>query len=132
MKDYFWDGGSILEMYVFYLESCENASNDCRAGVHIDWDGVIHEMPEKDVLNEIDILSIRDNLPTFISCKIGNVDQKAFYELETVANRFGGKYAKKVLVAAKEVAPGYLLRAKEMGIEVRNVERGICQNDEVP
>ena len=88
IKNYFWDGGSILEMYAFLKESHENISNDCRVGVHIDWDGVIHNMPGKDVLNEIDIMSINDNLPTFISCKIGNVDQMALYELETVANRF--------------------------------------------
>ena len=121
IKNYFWDGGSILEMYAFLKESHENISNDCRVGVHIDWDGVIHNMPGKDVLNEIDIMSINDNLPTFISCKIGNVDQMALYELETVANRFGGKYAKKVLVVAKDVAPGHLLRAEEMGIEVRRI-----------
>lgn len=121
IKNYFWDGGSILEMYAFLKESHENISNDCRVGVHIDWDGVIHNMPGKDVLNEIDIMSINDNLPTFISCKIGNVDQMALYELETVANRFGGKYAKKVLVVAKDVAPVHLLRAEEMGIEVRRI-----------
>lgn len=121
IKNYFWDGGSILEMYAFLKESHENVSNDCRVGVHIDWDGVIHNAPGKDVLNEIDIMSINDNLPTFISCKIGNVDQMALYELETVSNRFGGKYAKKVLVVAKDVAPGHLLRAEEMGIEVRKI-----------
>lgn len=121
IKNYFWDGGSILEMYAFLKETHENDANDCRVGVHIDWDGVIHNMPGKDVLNEIDIMSMKDNLPTFISCKIGNVDQMALYELETVANRFGGKYAKKVLVVAKDVAPGHLLRAEEMGIEVRKI-----------
>lgn len=121
IKNYFWDGGSILEMYAFLKETHENDANDCRVGVHIDWDGIIHNMPGRDVLNEIDIMSMKDNLPTFISCKIGNVDQMALYELETVANRFGGKYAKKVLVVAKDVAPGHLLRAEEMGIEVRKI-----------
>jgi len=119
IKNYFWDGGSILEMYTFLKESQKGDSNDCRVGVHIDWDGVINNIPGKDILNEIDIMSIENNLPTFISCKIGNVDQMSLYELETVANRFGGKYAKKVLVIAKEMAAGHLLRAKEMGIEVR-------------
>lgn len=121
IKNYFWDGGSILEMYAFLKETHENDANDCRVGVHIDWDGVIHNMPGRDVLNEIDIMSMKNNLPTFISCKIGNVDQMALYELETVANRFGGKYAKKVLVVAKDMAPGHLLRAEEMGIEVRKI-----------
>ncbi|MBQ8638510.1 MAG: DUF1887 family protein [Lachnospiraceae bacterium] len=119
IKNYFWDGGSILEMYVFLKEVQDDTFDDCRVGVHIDWDGVIHKGSGKDVLNEIDIMSIQQNVPTFISCKIGNVDQMALYELETVANRFGGKYAKKVLAVAKEVAPVYLLRAEEMGIEIR-------------
>ena len=50
---------------------------------------------------------------------IGNVDQMALYELETVAKRFGGKYAKKVVATAQPISPGHLQRAKEMGIEVR-------------
>jgi hypothetical protein len=38
--------------------------------------------------------------------------------LETVANRFGGKHAKKVLVATKDLTQSDYLRAKEMGIIV--------------
>ena len=60
-------------------------------------------------------------MPTYISCKMGNVDQMALYELETVANWFDGIYAKKVLINAKDIAPGHLLRAEEMGIEVRKI-----------
>ena len=119
IKNYFWDGGSILEMYGFLLESEQDPEpSDCRVGVHIDWDGVFHREWGLDVLNEIDIMSIHNNLPTFISCKMGSVDQMALYELETVATRFGGKYARKVLMVAKELAGGHLERAKEMGIEV--------------
>ena len=42
----------------------------------------------------------------------------ALYELDTVARRFGGKYAKKVLVTADKLGDIYLERAREMGIEV--------------
>lgn len=121
IKNYFWDGGSILEMYAFLKESRECTFDDCRIGVHIDWDGVIHNSSSEDVLNEIDIMGIRNNLPVFISCKIGNVDQMALYELETIANRFGGKYAKKILVIAKHVSSAHLLRAEEMGIEIKRL-----------
>ena len=121
IKDYFWDGGSVLEMYTYLVASKDTANNDCRIGVHIDWDGVIHEGSNDDVLNEIDILSISNNLPTFISCKIGKADQTALYELDAVASRFGGKYAKKVLAVAKPISTSHLLRAEEMGIEVRNM-----------
>jgi len=122
VKNYFWDGGSILEMYTFLQECEREETNDCRVGVHIDWDGVIHDVSNDDVLNEIDIMSIDNNLPTFISCKIGKVDQMALYELSTVANQFGGKYAKKVLAVAKPIAPAHSLRAKEMGIEIKMIQ----------
>lgn len=119
IKDILWDSGSILEMYAFLLESREDPVTDCRVGVHIDWDGIIHAGGNQDVLNEIDVMSIRNNLPTFMSCKIGNVDQMALYELETIASRFGGHYARKVLTVAKDISPAHRRRAKEMGIEIR-------------
>lgn len=118
IQNYFWDGGSILEMYAFVQMSKEDF-DDCRVGVHVDWDGTIHHGKGADVLNEVDIMAIRNNIPTLVSCKIGNVDQMALYELETVASRFGGKYAKKVLAVAKKAAQAHLLRAEEMGIEIR-------------
>jgi hypothetical protein len=126
VKNYFWDGGSILEMHTFLEESKREEIADCRVGVHIDWDGVIHDSVNSDVLNEIDIMSIEGNMPTFISCKSGKVDQMALYELSTIANKFGGKYVKKVLVISKEISEVHLLRAKEMGIEVRNV----CESEQ--
>lgn len=39
--------------------------------------------------------------------------------IQTVASRFGGKYAKKVLVTANTLGEVYMERAKEMGIYVR-------------
>ena len=51
----------------------------------------------------------------------------ALYELETVASRFGGKYAKKVLVAPQGLSYGHRLRAQEMGIIVK---RDITDLDE--
>ena len=122
IKQLLWDSGSILEMHTFLQETRKEGIKDCRVGVHIDWDGIVHNDSGRDVLNEIDVMSIQNNRPTFISCKIGNVDQMALYELETVANRFGGKYAKKILATAQEPSSAHVRRAKEMGIEVR-VER---------
>ena len=119
IKQLIWDSGSILEMYTFLLESRKADVADCRVGVHIDWDGIVHNDGSMDVLNEIDVMCIQNNVPTFISCKLGSVDQMALYELETVANRFGGKYAKKVLATAQELSTAHMRRAEEMGIEVR-------------
>ena len=121
IKQLLWDSGSILEMYTFLQETRKEGITDCRVGVHIDWDGVVHHNGNLDVLNEIDVMSIQNNRPTFISCKIGNVDQMALYELETVANRFGGKYAKKVLATAQPLSQAHMQRALEMGIEIREI-----------
>lgn len=123
IQDCLWGGGSILELYTFLQE--RNGTDDCRVGVHIDWDGVIHQASGIDVLNEVDVLALRGNIPTFISCKSGKMGSAqslhALYELETVAKRFGGRYARKVLVTTKPMANVYLSRAEEMGIEVRNL-----------
>lgn len=121
IKECLWEGGSILELHICQKEA--RHSGECQVGVHLDWDGVIHDEPGVDVLNEIDVLSLDGNIPTFISCKSGKMGAQqslyALYELDTVARRFGGKYAKKVLVTAKDLQPVYLERAAEMGIEVR-------------
>lgn len=121
IKNCLWESGSILELHTCQKESEE--SDECKVGVHLDWDGVIHDQRGIDVLNEIDVLSLKGNVPTFISCKSGKMGAQqalhALYELETVARRFGGKYAKKVLVTAKELGDVYKERAKEMGIEIQ-------------
>lgn len=119
-RDVLWDSGSILELHTFLGES--KTADDCKVGVHIDWDGEIHEFPGQDVVNEVDILSLQGNIPTFISCKNGKMESNqalhALYELDMVATRFGGKYAKKKLVITKFMPEIYRARAEEMGIEV--------------
>ena len=125
IKDCIWEGGSILELHVF--EERKKISDDCRVGVHLDWDGIIHTGENaKDVLNEIDVLSLNGNIPTFISCKTGKMDSNktlhALYELSTVARRFGGKYSKRVLVCTQSICDVYLERAEEMGIEVKVIQ----------
>ena len=116
VRESFWDAGSILELHTYMV--ARTFGNDCRIGVHLDWDGVIHNQPDEDTTNEIDVLLLHGYTPVFISCKNGNVKKDALYELETVANRFGGKHAKKVLVATKDLTQSDYLRAKEMGIIV--------------
>lgn len=117
LREVLWEAGSILELHT-YLSEAER-SDDCMVGVHLDWDGRLHEKASEDVYNEIDVLSLKGFIPTFISCKSGNVNQMALYELETVASRFGGKYAKKVLIAPQGLSYGHRMRAQEMGIVVK-------------
>lgn len=120
IKNCLWESGIVLELHVYRQE--KRKSDDCRIGVHIDWDGVIHGQAGIDVLNEVDVLSLSGFVPTFISCKSGKMRSQialhALYELDTVAKRFGGKYARKLLVTTQWVGNVYRERAKEMGIEI--------------
>ena len=115
------DAGSILELHVY--QKLRRTMPNSKVGVHLDWDGVIHTRAGEDVLNEIDVLSLSGLIPVFVSCKIGRANKNALYELSAVAGRFGGRYAKKVLVSAKEMTETDLNRAKEMGIEVVDKDR---------
>lgn len=103
-------GGTVLELKVFSLaKSLQNEDGgaedpyytDALSGVFIDWDGVLHNDNDltKDTENEIDVILMKGITPIFISCKNGWVEEEELYKLETVANRYGGIYAKKVLIA---------------------------------
>ena len=117
VKECLLNTGSILELHTYMEEKKD--STDCLVGIHLDWDGFIQHDGRQDVLNEVDVLVLRGYIPTFISCKNGGVDKNALYELHTVAEKFGGKYAKKVLVATRELSATDMERAREMNIEVR-------------
>ncbi len=117
MKDCLCDSGSILELYSFLVASECNYFDSCDIGVHLDWDGIINGwLP--DVTNEVDVLLLKDNIPTFISCKNGRVDKDALYELDTIANKFGGKYSKRVILSPQSNDETLTERAREMGIVI--------------
>ena len=125
------DGGMILELKTLIDEA--QTSDEAAAGQNLDWDGVLLDVG--DVYNEIDVVSIKGYVPTFISCKNGRLFKKnatgnrdngylhALYELDVVAKRFGGKYVNKVLVTWNEVGGAYRDRADEMGIKIRRPTR---------
>ena len=93
--------GDVLEMKVLF--EARNLQKDgkpffdsCYIGVNIDWvDG-----DSKITKNEIDVILMRGLTPVFISCKIGTIQEIEPYKLWTVAERFGGKHVKKVLIAS--------------------------------
>lgn len=121
IRDCLLDAGCLLELHTYYDREESGKYIDCRVGVHIDWDGDINGR-EIDVENEIDVMLLEGLTPVFISCKNGRVNQMALYELDAVANRFGGKYVRKELCATQEITPGYLKRAEEMKIIVNMEE----------
>ena len=120
--------GTILELYVAVVaqglfENDERIYHDVLSGVWLDWDGRLEENGQADVSNEIDVMLMCGAVPVFISCKNGDVGIDELYKLDTVSSRFGGKYAKKVLVLTQPEKLGSRkeaieLRAKEMGIRL--------------
>ena len=122
--------GQALEMKIFTVaksvldENGKPVYDDAVNGVTIDWDGVLHDdtlEKQYDTVNEIDVLLIHRVVPVFISCKNGAVTADELYKLSAVAERFGGRYAKKVLVATAidrmgEAGKYLRQRAKDMHI----------------
>lgn len=116
-----------MKMYKAALEASEkNGSltyNDVMTGVYIDWDGDIHtEQNEYDTENEIDVMMMHGFVPVFVSCKNGYIDIDELYKLNAVADKFGGKYAKKVLIATalgnNDFSEYLRQRAKDMSIRL--------------
>ena len=99
--------------------------SDCLMSVSIDWDGIIHEVVYggiKDTRNEIDVLLMHGLTPVFISCKNGDVEEDELYKLNTVAARFGGEHARKVLIATN-CCPDSL--DSRMALQQRAADMGI-------
>lgn len=127
--------GNILELYAYNLLREINANDpgyydDIDIGVYVDWDGEIESGANAyETKNEVDIIVMRDAVPIFISCKNGEAKKEALYELDTVANHFGGEYAKKVLlttyISTDAKSRRYLLRrARDMNIDViENIDK---------
>lgn len=98
--------GNVLEMKTLLegsrvMEGGAPLFGDCRMSVTIDWDGVAHNPRERlpDTRNEIDVVLMHGMTPLFISCKNGGIGEEELYKLNTVARRFGGPGAKKMLIA---------------------------------
>ncbi len=123
--------GNLLELKV--LVTAQKAKrkdgtptySDSMSGVFIDWDGQFHSKrdKEKDTENEIDVILMKGLCPVFISCKNGSVEDDELYKLSSVADRFGGTYVKKVLIATyvgkqADSMEYFRQRAEDMNIEL--------------
>ncbi len=137
--------GQLLELYItLMLRAVKNGEgtsiyNDVQTGIIMDWDGFDNdnEASEQTTINEIDVFAMKGLIPVFISCKNGSVDVDELYKLSTVADRFGGKYAKKILLVADwDCPPNHIdnitARAEDMRIKlIDNVadmtEKELCK-----
>lgn len=125
------EAGQALELMVTMaaMEALEDDGtptyDDVRCGVYIDWDGDVEPEGSVDVSNEVDVLLMKGAVPVFVSCKNGNMDPEELYKLETVAQRFGGKYARKVLIAPQLDRlgdKGKYIQARAEDMEIRVVD----------
>lgn len=126
--------GQLLELIITVTASeieddnGDKIYNGVGTGVYIDWDGIIQQDSRIEVENEIDVILMKGMTPVFISCKNGAVETDELYKLSVVAERFGGKYVRKALVATQLDDMGYRAeyiraRAKDMDIKlVENVD----------
>ncbi len=122
IRPYLEKSGNILETYTYSLiKEMESERSydihDVSMQVELAWldDGKVLT-----VTNELDVVFMKGVIPVFVSCKSGILDKNSLYELNTVAERLGGKYAKKILIAAKISPPiakkALQNRAEELGI----------------
>ena len=106
--------------------------NEVIVGAVIDWDRTDEENAYR-TINEIDILAMKGAIPIFISCKNGNFDENELYKLSTVADRFGDKYAKKILIASKLEKFGLksdYLRARMSDMSIRCIDNVTGMSDD--
>lgn len=134
--------GQVLEMQIYCTAKkllSENQTpyfSDVKTGVSIDWDGVFFGANNfaNGTENEIDVIMIRGAVPVFVSCKNGYVSMDELYKLSAVASRFGGKYAKKVLVMTSDTSKNdffasFSQRATDMDIRIVDNVQDLTQQD---
>ena len=133
--------GQVLELFVavnlmsYSYNGGKRLYHDVMVGVAMDWD-TPDDPDTYRTVNEIDVFAVKGMIPIFVSCKNGSFEVDEFYKLGTVAERFGAKYAKKVLVChdiERSVGPAraaYLIaRAKDMGIRIVDLKSNLSQQE---
>ncbi len=118
----FWlrDMGSALELYVWRTCVASGWFDDVVLSAVVDWHSGRGKGGDA-VTNEIDVMAVRGVQPVFISCKTCEIRTEALNELAVLRDRFGGKYARAVIVSSgpslRANSPTRL-RAAELGVEV--------------
>lgn len=120
--------GSWLEMYVYILAKRSGLFHEVYQSVMIGWD--LDKRPRFQVENEIDVVLMKQGIPIFISCKMGNPKPDALNEIYALADSFGGYGAVAALATSADVRSrntAFYNRAKEMGVRLMDLS---CLNRE--
>lgn len=123
--------GQVLELSVAHaMRSLRDTSgapiyNDVRVGVIIVWSEIDGNEQMK-IINEVDVMAMNGAIPIFVSCKNGSFKTNELYKLSMVAEHFGNKYAKKILVTTEmdsfDVERAKFLRARIDDFGIRRIE----------
>lgn len=112
--------GSWLESYLYAVAKRSEIFSEVHQGLKIDWDG--KDMPYN-VINEIDLILMKNEVPIFVSCKMRDVTTPAVNELEVYTEEFAGKYAKKVIATTDTMTENCSMyhRCRELGIQTIDI-----------
>ncbi len=114
-EELYVSSGTALEMYTALAASGTGLFRECYTKVLLDVDGVISKQGT-DPTNELDVTMMYGFVPVFVSCKNTEPTKEFLYEIRTMAQHFGGKYALAMLVSSKAAFQPVKERAKEMHI----------------
>lgn len=113
------DVGSVLELYMYKVCQDTGLFSEVISSAVVDWDGTVGR---DSVSNEIDVAAASGIIPLFISCKACEIKTEALNELAILADRFGGKGAKAVIVTTERCSAAARHRAAKLGIAVIDLE----------
>lgn len=114
-EELYVSSGVALEMYTALAASGTGLFRECYTRVLLDVDGTVSKQGS-DPTNELDVTLMYGFIPVFISCKNTEITKEYLYEIKTLAEHFGGRYALPMIVSTKSAFQPVRERAKEMHI----------------
>ena len=117
----FWlrDVGAVLELQVFRACRAAGCFDDVVLSAVVNWQS--GKINRDSVTNEIDVMAVQGIQPVFISCITSEVHTDALNELAILRDRFGGKFARAILVTSGvtgKTREPVRRRADKLGIEL--------------
>lgn len=112
--------GSWLEAFLYSIAKRSAIFSEVHQGLKIDWDG---KETMYNVINEIDLVLMKNEVPIFVSCKMRDVTTPAVNELEVYTEEFAGKYAQKVIATTDRMTENCSMyhRCRELGIKIIDI-----------
>lgn len=116
--------GQFLEMYLYIICVESKIFDDVKMSLRIDFNG-LYINDRYEATSEIDLITIKNNHPNYLSCKLSKVHQEDIYEIYTNAHHFGGDQASALLAVsskARKINAYMNAKAKELDVVILNKE----------